>query len=209
METRIQRPALTAKTMRKHFKAWAGFTLIELMVVVAIIAIIGVFAVPGFVSFIENNRINTQSSEFVTSLALARIEAVKRGGRVVVCPGTTAAGCGGIAWEDGWIVFADILESDPINFVEVADGSGDVALEVHDALAGSNLLRGTTAVRNMISFMPDGRADEVTAAEGAFTLCLPAPATLDNRSRIISITTIGRTRIALGDATGRPVTACQ
>ena len=205
METRIQRPALTAKTMRKHFKAWAGFTLIELMVVVAIIAIIGVFAVPGFVSFIEN----TQSSEFVTSLALARVEAIKRGVRVVVCPGTTAGGCAGIAWEDGWIVFADILESNPINFVEVADGSGDVALEVHDALAGGNLLRGTTAVANMISFMPDGRADEVTAAEGAFTLCLPAPATLDNRSRVISITTIGRTRIATGDADGRPVTACQ
>ncbi|SVC77485.1 uncharacterized protein METZ01_LOCUS330339, partial [marine metagenome] len=63
METETQRPALTAKTRRKPFKPCAGFTLIELMIVVAIIAIIGVFAVPGFVTFIQNNRIKTQSSE--------------------------------------------------------------------------------------------------------------------------------------------------
>ncbi len=208
MENGIQRPALTAKTMRKPFKACAGFTLIELMIVVAIIAIIGVFAVPGFVTFIQNNRIKTQSSEFVTSLALARMEAIKRARRVVVCPGTTASGCTGTDWEIGWIVFADTNDNSAYN------PPGDVALEVHDALAGGNELRGTDGVAGMISFMPSGLVknaanNDLGAGEG-FTLCLPVGA--DNRwirSRVISITTIGRTRIATSDAAGLPVGDCQ
>ena len=106
MENGTQRRVLTERSMPKSCNACSGFTLMELIIVVAIIGVIGVFAVPAFVSFVENNRIKTQSSEFLSSLALARIEAVKRSIPVVVCPGTTS-GCSGSAWEDGWVVFAD------------------------------------------------------------------------------------------------------
>jgi len=202
MEAGTQRRVSIEKSTPKPSNTCSGFTLIELMVVVAIVAVIGVFAVPAFVSFIENNRIKTQSSEFLSSLALARIEAVKRSIPVVVCPGTTS-GCSGSAWEDGWVVFADTNANG-------TPDSGETSLAVHGALAGSNELRGNTPLANRISFYPDGLVSELDDGDaGAFTLCLPADASNRwDRSRIILVSIIGRTRIATSNTDGLPVDKC-
>ncbi|NOY67755.1 MAG: prepilin-type N-terminal cleavage/methylation domain-containing protein [Gammaproteobacteria bacterium] len=63
----------------------SGFTLIEVMMVIVLGSIIITLAIPGFRSFIQNNRIVTQTNGLVTSLILARSEAIKRGTRVSVC----------------------------------------------------------------------------------------------------------------------------
>lgn len=55
-----------------------GFTLIELMVVLAILAIIAFIAVPNFSTFIRDNRIESQAEEFNALLQYARSESVIR-----------------------------------------------------------------------------------------------------------------------------------
>ena len=204
METGTQRRVLTERSMPKSCNACSGFTLMELIIVVAIIGVIGVFAVPAFVSFVENNRIKTQSSEFLSSLALARIEAVKRSIPVVVCPGTPAGGCSGTQWEDGLIVFADAN----------ADGAldaGETPLAVLGTLAGGNELRGNTPLASRISFYPNGLVNELngSATPGRFTLCLPDDANNRwDRSRLIWVSLVGRTRITNSKAAGRIVNDC-
>lgn len=55
-----------------------GFTLIELMVVVALIAIVIGLVAPSFKRMIESQRVQSINSQLVTDLQLARSEAVSR-----------------------------------------------------------------------------------------------------------------------------------
>lgn len=62
-----------------------GFTLIELMVVVALLVILAALAAPSFRSMIEMQRLRGVNAQIVTDLQYVRSEAVRRGvyGRVV------------------------------------------------------------------------------------------------------------------------------
>lgn len=74
-----------------------GFTLIELMVVVAIAAILLGIGVPSFKSFVAGQRIKTAASDFSLAAVQARSEAIKRNAEF----GLVAAAGG---WKDGWSV---------------------------------------------------------------------------------------------------------
>lgn len=56
----------------------AGFTLIELMVVIAIVAVVLLLAAPSFRKTIEMQRLRGVQDELLTSIQLARTEAVAR-----------------------------------------------------------------------------------------------------------------------------------
>ena len=77
-----------------------GFTLVELMVTVAVLAIISSIAFPNMRELIVNGRITTQTNELISSLSLARSEAIQRGLDVSVC----AADGTGLA--SGWFIVA-------------------------------------------------------------------------------------------------------
>jgi len=84
-----------------------GFTLIELMVTIAVAAILTALAVPAFNTFMENDRLLTQSSALVSALDLARSEAIKADTSVSVCPSTDAMTCSGASdWSGGYIVLS-------------------------------------------------------------------------------------------------------
>lgn len=86
-----------------------GFTLIEVLVVVAIIAILLSVAAPNLVAFQRNSELRSTASGFLAAVQAARAEAMKRGVDTYMIPAA------GGSWANGWIVFADTDLSQTLN----------------------------------------------------------------------------------------------
>jgi len=88
-----------------------GLTLIELMITIVIAAILMSIAIPSFNHLIQRNRISAYANELVTTVNLARSEAIKRGTSIVI----TSAG--GNDWSQGWnlniVSSGDLLRTAP------------------------------------------------------------------------------------------------
>lgn len=70
-----------------------GFTLTELMVVVAIVAIIAGIAAPSFAAMIRENTARTQANELLALTHYARSEAIKRQSNITIA--VTSMGASG------------------------------------------------------------------------------------------------------------------
>ena len=165
----------------------AGFTLIELLITITVAAVIMGIAVPSFVDFVVKNRLKTQASELRLTLASARVEAIRRGMRVVVCPWNgidTLAGakCTTAAeWANGWFSFADAD-------MDGTYDANEATLDRHAALEGGDLLTG-----------PDKfvfRSDGTVVDSGSMTLC-SSDTDYEDDARAIKISNVGRVRVLL------------
>lgn len=94
-----------------------GFTLVELMTVIAIVAILAAIAFPSFQGSMRSNRVATTSNELLASFALARTEAIRSKRGAGVCASANGTDCAGGGWNDGWIVWTD----SPLGTVGVLD----------------------------------------------------------------------------------------
>jgi len=172
----------------------SGFTLIELLVVLAIAAIITTTAIPSFQSFIQNNRMSTTVHSFVSSLNLARSEAVKRGERVTVCKSSNASTCSNSGdWGQGWIVFVDSNDN----------GQRETATEelvrARNTVEGSTTISGQTDVENYISYAGTGFAQLITGSmldSTKSTLIFCDSRQFGDQARAIIISTTGSVRSA-------------
>ena len=73
-----------------------GFTLLEVMVVVAIIAVLAALAGPSFTPIIERWRVRSAAEDLTSTFYLARSEAIKRGGGITIdATGGWGQGCAG------------------------------------------------------------------------------------------------------------------
>ena len=93
-----------------------GFTLIELVVVVALLGVILAIAAPSMRSFVVGQRIRALSYDLTSDLLLARSEALKRNSTVVVARDTEQ-------WHAGWTTVAGALQLSKRN------AGGDVAFD--------------------------------------------------------------------------------
>ena len=142
-----------------------GFTLIEMMVVLALIAIIVTLSTP-LSNIYRQNQVATQVHEFISTLNLARNEAVSRGVSVSICIPTqgtdtqgnpvTVCDTSGTAsqnWANGWIVFIDNNGNCAID--TNADPSlDDTVISQHNALANGFTLQ--SVANNCINYNAQG-----------------------------------------------------
>jgi len=170
-------------------RAQRGFTLVELLAVLAIAAILAGTAVPPMVGFIRSAKLTSATNDFIASIVMARSEAAKRGARVAMCKsadGQACASSGG--WEQGWIVFHDVN----------GDGSRQAGEQVlwHEAAIATDLrVLGNLTVAKYVSYSPTGEAKLAGGAfqAGTITLC-NALSTSDNARQIV-INSAGRPRV--------------
>jgi len=57
---------------------YPGFTLVELLIVIAVLAIGLTIAVPSMQEFLKNNRVAAQNNELVALISLAKSQAIRR-----------------------------------------------------------------------------------------------------------------------------------
>ena len=120
-----------------------GFSLVEVVIVIAIIGILAGMAVPSFLEFTRNQRIRAAASDMHVSLMRARSEALKRNLSVTIQPTSTTN------WGLGW---------------SIADPDAGAALEVAKSYAGVN---GTGP--NSITYLSSGRISGATAPSFEFS----------------------------------------
>jgi type IV fimbrial biogenesis protein FimT len=133
---------MVSALLRTHAR---GFTLPELLTVVAILATLSALAAPSFSGLVGTMRSRSASSDLFASLVRARSEAVKRNSEVTLTP------TGG-RWQAGWTI------PNPAN-------SG-AAIEVHPALNGATVNGPASVV-----FLPNGRVKGSAAPE--FDIAFP------------------------------------
>ena len=93
---------------QQKIKSHAGFTMVELIVVMAIAAILMAVVVPGFTTAIQKAATNREINAFVGDLGFLRAEAVKEGVPVTMCASVDGVTCSGsVNWQFGWIIFSN------------------------------------------------------------------------------------------------------
>ncbi|WP_024889782.1 GspH/FimT family pseudopilin [Luteimonas huabeiensis] len=83
-----------------------GFTLVELMVTIAVLAILAAIAFPNLEATMRSNRVATTANELLSSISLARSEAMRNPNGAALCASRHGTACDG-DWSNGWLVWID------------------------------------------------------------------------------------------------------
>ncbi|MGU7782363.1 GspH/FimT family pseudopilin [Burkholderia sp. PU8-34] len=173
----------------KPLRHACGFTLVELMVVVALMAGLGLLAAPSFDQWRMRERVDARSRALLGALSFARNEAVRLGVRVTLCRAGSDGACLSAGqrcdlaeWSCGWIVSGHFDEQTRVLRRYPRDADVAVAGVAHD-----------------LAFAPP--AGQAIGGIRRFELAprRDAPVADDARaSRCVRIAAGGRARVATG-----------
>ena len=161
----------------------------ELTATVAVAVIVLAIGVPSLRRAIESRHLDRAVMTMFSTLALARSEAIKRNGAVVLCKSADGIACandGG--WEQGWITFHDINNNADLD-------AGEAVIQKAEAVGGGIHFSGNLKVARYISFSGLGAPRTVGGAfqAGTLTACRNKPGSVDGRQVVLSAT--GRVRL--------------
>ena len=180
----------------RHDKFERGLTLIELMVTISIIAILMSLAVPSFQSMIASSNLTTATNDLINTLAQARSNAIRRGGRVTVCKSANGTQCVATGnWEQGWIVFNDITKSGTSANVDTVAGVTEAITFVAPAQPTGIVMNGNLSY---ISYAADGQTKQMSGAfQGGTLRACSTNASLSNAKRARNLILTGTGRIVV------------
>ncbi|MCF6235899.1 MAG: GspH/FimT family pseudopilin [Gammaproteobacteria bacterium] len=173
-----------------------GFTIIELLTVLAIVAITTATALPPLQSFFTKNYLTSQINSLIADINLARSEAIKRDNKVILCESNNGTHCSRTQqWQSGWIIFSDS------NHNNKRDTNELIIRTQNSFKGGNNLQYHGFRTDYFLSFYSTG----ITSNNGTFTLC--SGKSRYNRAIIIART--GRARSSPTMVNGDPVSCNQ
>lgn len=154
----------------------AGFSLIELIVVLSILAILLGIAIPNVQDFLVNYRASAQANDLIADIAFARGEAARLGRSVqVIADG---------AWEDGWLVGTDV------NGDGFVSGAAEVFRSHGPIEEDYGLVEGASVTS--LTFGPMGDLTVPTSHKVELAVCQPEGF---SRHRAVVVNAIGRASI--------------
>jgi type IV fimbrial biogenesis protein FimT len=173
-----------------------GFTLVELMTILAVVAVLLTVATPALQQFTNNSRQTGGINDFISSMHIARNTAITTNARVTLCASKGGANCEAVAWNQGWIVFTDQ------NSNRVVD-AGEKIVGTAAGINGLDIVSGEFP--SFLVYRPTGRAMtvSVTGNSGQFTICDKRGA---GYAKAVIMDLSGRPRMSEYSITGTPLT---
>lgn len=169
----------------------SGFTLIQLLTVMAVLAFATFVAIPGFDAFLYRNQIEAETRRMFHAISLTRQQAIGRNTTVSMCPlqlqERGSPSCGG-TYSNGWIVF-----SNPDKDREI-DIQTDSIIRLYEPLpAGFSVTNraGTREETDSIHFLPDG----TSRRNRTLLICSPRPVVAPGKAIVMN--RVGRPRRAI------------
>jgi len=174
--------------MKNICKFSSGFTLVELVIVIAVFGIMTSMAAPSFMNMMRDNRTITQTNELVGSLHLARSEAARRGVQVTIRSNSVTDN----NWDQGWTVFTDWDGNGTFNDDDDAlkcEPEEDCKLRIQAALPNNMTLRTANNYTTWLAYLPSGLPVSPGVGGGdTFRVCPSSADTARARSVVINIT---------------------
>ena len=176
-----------------------GFTMIEVLIVIAIASLLAMVAIPSLQDMIQRNRVSGEVNSFIGDVQFARAQAIKTGQPVTICVSSNGSTCLGVnTWYSGWIVFTDV------NGSATMDDPKDVVLRTRATFSGSDSFSAAPA-RTAITYGRTGFASGIPAT--GVTLKITTTPANTAAVRCIYLDLIGHQSSGkLGDALSSTVT---
>lgn len=166
-----------------------GFTLIELIILLAIVSILFRFGIPAFHDIMANNHMTTQINTMVTSFNLARSEAIKRNKNVVLCPNSEGSCAKQPHWHNGWLMFVDN------NFDRELDDKEEEIIYIEAAKENIEII--SSRYRRRVVFHPMGTS---AGSNASYVFCDQRG---PSKARAIILSNGGRARVAEKKSDGK------